>query len=874
MKKILTFLVVALALNTLSYAKKVDENTARIVGQQFFTGKAVPGQIKRISEFTLSYVAHPSDDAMAPITEQTVYYYVFNINSTQGFVIVAGDDIVEPILGYSNQKSFDADHIPPHVAAWLKGYEDQIRYAIDQKMASTPEIQSRWALYKTTTNPKLLFKGPQGVAPLVQTTWNQSPYYNDLCPFDNGANDRTVTGCVATAMAQVLKYWNSPATGAGFHSYNDPKYGTQSADFGSTTYDWNNMPLVLNGPNTPIATLMYHCGVSVDMTYGVAATGGSAAYVISSQSPVTNCAEYALKTYFGYPATLHGEARQSYSDDTWKSMLRADLDASRPLIYAGFGSGGGHCFVCDGYDDNGMFHFNWGWQGQFDGYFDINALDPEGVGTGGGTGGFNSGQQAIFGVQGSGGGGGGGNDTTTLQIYAPLNISASPIYYGDAFTVTTDIANMATSGSFTGDFCAAIFDNNNAFVDFVEVMTNMTLPAQSHYTNGLTFSNTGLLSMLPGSYTIAVYYRTGGGNWIWIPQSSYTNEIQVDVINPNSIELYAPMNVTPGSTLTAGQPVSVHLDVVNGGSTTFNGTWDVSLYDLDGYAVATIQSLTGESLPPGYHYTNGLDFTTNSLVVDPGTYLMALQYLPDGGNWTLTGSTNYENPIEVTVQAGTLNTDAYEPNNSVTEAYNFPVSFTGNVASISTNGANCNTGTDYDFYKINLDNGFSYSINGVLYDAGYEGGGTYTLDAIWGYSTDGNNWSAAYDNVAPGNISMTNGGTVYFEVAPKFTGTTGTYQLSLTITKNPTGIGESGQGAFTIYPNPAGEYCILEFANDQQWPSQIRISTLDGREVVNIDPGKREKSLRIDLSGFTNGTYFLHTILPEGITTKKLIINK
>ena len=875
MKKIFTFLVVAVAFISLSYAKKVDENTAKVVGQQFLIAKAVSGQIRTVSDVALSYTSFAPAPATDQSAEPIVCYYVFNINSTQGFVIVSGDDAVAPILGYSNQASFDADHIPPHVAAWLKGYEDQIEYAVSQKMTATPKIMSEWELYKTTTNPKPLYKAPQGVAPLVQTTWNQSPYYNDLCPYDNQAGDRAVTGCVATAMAQVLKFWNSPATGAGFHSYNDPKYGTQSADFGSTTYDWNGMPMVLNGPNTAIATLMYHCGVSVDMTYGVGATGGSAAYVISSQSPVTNCAEYALKTYFGYPSTLHGEARATYSDATWTSMLKTDLDASRPLIYAGFGSGGGHCFVCDGYDDNGMFHFNWGWQGQFDGYFQIDALNPEGVGTGGGTGGFNSGQQAIFGVQGSGGGGGGGG-TTTLQIYAPLNISSSPIYYGNAFTITTDIANMATTGSFTGDFCAAIFDNNQAFVDFVEIKSNMTLPAQSHYTNGVTFSNAGLFTMLPGAYVIAVYYRTGGGNWILLPDGSgsNTNVIQVNVINPNDMEMYAPMTVTPGTTLIKGQQVSVHLDVANFGTSGFTGTWDVSLYNLDGSFAATIQSLTGQTLGAGYHYTNGLNFANSALNVDPGTYLMALQYLPDGGSWTLTGSTTYQNPIEVTVQEGTLSTDMYEPNNTAAQAYLLPTSFSGNTASVSTNGSNCNTGTDYDYYKITLDPGYSYTVGAVVNDAGYGGGQTYTLDAVWTYSTDGANWSSTFDNVDPDNIQMMNGGTLFFEVSPKFTGTMGTYKLTLNITKNPLGISESGQNAFKVYPNPAQDYIFLAPVNQQQWPSQVRISSADGREVMNFVPGKQEGDLKIGVADLKNGIYTMQIITPEGIITKQVIIRK
>ncbi len=858
----------------LSFAKKVDENTAKLVGQQFLIGKAVPGQIRNVTDVALTYTSFAENPAMGKPADSLVFYYVFNINSTQGFVIVSGDDAVAPILGYSNQKSFDAANIPPHVAAWLKVYKDQIQYAVSQNMTATPKIMAEWEHYKITTNPAPLYKAPHGVAPLVQTTWNQSPFYNDLCPFDNQANQRAVTGCVATAMAQVLKYWNSPATGAGFHSYNDPKYGTQSADFGSTTYNWNSMPMVLNGPNNDIATLMFHCGVSVDMTYGVGSAGGSAAYVVTSQSPVTNCAEYALKTYFGYPATLHGEARASFSDATWTTMMKTDLDANRPLIYAGFGSGGGHCFVCDGYDDNGMFHFNWGWQGQFDGYFQIDALNPEGVGTGGGTGGFNSGQQAIFGVQGNGGGGGGG--TSTLQVYAPMNISASPIYYGNAFTINTDIANMAASGSFSGDFCAAIFDNNSAFVDFVELKTNMTLPAQSHFTNGITFSNAGLFTMLPGAYTIAVYYRTGGGNWILLPNGSggNTNGIQVDVINPNDMELYAPMAVTPGTTLIRGQQVSVHLDVANNGTANFTGTWDVSLYNLDGSFAATIQSLTGQSLSAGYHYINGLTFSNSALDVVPGTYLMAMQYLPNAGNWTLTGSTSYQNPIEVTVQEGTLAADMYELNNTIAQAYLLPVNFSGNTATANTNGSNCNTGTDYDFYKITLDPGFSYTIRAVVNDEGYGGGQTYTLDAVWTYSTDGTTWSPTFDNVDPDNIVMMNGGTLYFEVSPKFTGTKGTYLLSMTISKNPLGIDESGLNALKVYPNPARDYIYLAPANKQQRPLQVWITAADGRDVINFVNENNEEKLKIGVGDLKNGLYTLRIVTPEGLVTKQVIIMK
>ena len=446
MKTIFTFTLIIMFTIGTAIGKQIDESTAKAVGQKFLLSKTRSLNLKSSSNLILAYKAISGEST--PISSShKVYYYIFNSTPPQGFVIVSGDDKVIPVLGYSDQRSFNQENIPAHIAAWLDGYKNQVKYAIDNDLSSTDEIRAEWQELSANSNNGYLLKSGNSVSPLIQTLWDQSPYYNALCPYDNQYNDRTVTGCVATAMAQVLKFWNYPATGSGFHSYNSNNYGTLSADFGSTTYQWGSMPPSVTGTNDAVATLMYQCGVSVDMSYGVGSQGGSSAYVISSQSPVTNCSEYALKTYFGYPATLQGVERSNYNETQWVSLIKTELDAGRPVIYAGFGSGGGHCFVCDGYDQNDFFHFNWGWSGSYDGYFSINALDPGGTGTGGGTGGFNSGHQAIIGLQAPGGGG----QTTSLQLYNTLQPSKTTIYYGEAFDIWTDIINSGTN-TFAGDF--------------------------------------------------------------------------------------------------------------------------------------------------------------------------------------------------------------------------------------------------------------------------------------------------------------------------------------------------------------------------------------------------------------------------------------
>jgi hypothetical protein len=876
MKRFINFLIVSFVFFNFTYGKQIDEGTARTVGQNFLTSQVNLLTLKSSNDLALVQTVY-SGNVNSPVTgEEKVCFYVFNINSSQGFIIISGDDNVKPVLAYSDEVGFNAADIAPDVAWWLNGYKEQIEEIIQNNIQATDKVKSTWEELKSGTVSNARIKLVQSVSPLVNTTWDQSPNYNAMCPYDNIIGNRTVTGCVATAMAQILKFWGAPANGAGFHSYNDPNYGTQSVDFGGTTYDWNSMPLSVTVPNTAVATLMYQCGVSVDMHYGVGSTGGSSAYVISSQSPLQNCAEYALKTYFGYSG-IQGVSRSAYPNKAdWVNLLKTELDAGRPILYAGFGTGGGHCFDCDGYDANDFFHFNWGWSGQFDGYFDVDALNPAGTGTGGGTGDFNSGQQAIIGIQGPGA----GTQSSMLHLFDNVSPSPSDIEYGQNFTVQTDILNNTTQ-DFNGDFCAAIFDNNGTFVDNVEVLTGMSLLAGAHYPSGLTFTSNGIFTMLPGTYSIGIFYSPAGQN-LWVKVSDtlgYTNFPQMTVHHSNTIELNAAMTVTPGTTLIEGQPVSVHLDVLNTGTTTFTGTFDVSLYDLDGFAVFTVQQMTGINMPSNYNYTGGLTFASTNVTCAPGTYLLAMQYLPDGSNWELTGSTNYLNPVEVIVQQAAYGADPWEPNNTLAQASDLPTTFSADSATVNTPNANINinsSSVDYDYYKIDLASGFGYLISARLNDFKNSGNGlTYTEDAIFSYSTDGITFSNTFDDIMANSIVSPNGGTIYFLVSPKFTGTSGTYLLDISVKRGPMGIADLSFDAIRIYPNPATNELYIE----APLKSEIEISNIEGQIIkrLKIKDNKTDidhvgwSSYVVDISDFANGVYIIRVQTDSGIITKKFI---
>ncbi len=318
---------------------------------------------------------------------KTIDYKNFYIFSTENsFVIVSADDGVMPILAYSDEYPFIVENMPVNVSYWMNSLDDEIQYVIDNNIVASKEIESDW--YNLANEIKLEHRTRNSVLPLITTHWDQNVPYMNMCP------GGSVAGCVATAMAQLMKYWEWPHKGVGSHSYEENDYGTISVNFANTTYDWDNMIAKPDATSTQaqqnaVATLTYHCGVSVNMNYS---PQGSGAY--------PSDIEYALETYFDYDTTLHDVYKEYYSDMEWKNMLKSELDAARPVLYSGWDvNGAGHCFVCDGYDENDYFHFNWGWGGYCDGYFAIGLLNPGTGGIGSGSGVYNENNYILIGVE-------------------------------------------------------------------------------------------------------------------------------------------------------------------------------------------------------------------------------------------------------------------------------------------------------------------------------------------------------------------------------------------------------------------------------------------------------------------------------------------
>lgn len=311
-----------------------------------------------------------------------VTYYTFTI-SGGGWILISADNSATPVLAYSTSGAWDENVMSPSAKAWLENFSRQIYDAVISR--KTDEIsQSQWQELLTGD----MNEPVKTVLPLLNTQWGQSMYYNDLCPPSSSApwgyGGHVPAGCVATSMAQIMKYYNYPDKGIGSNSYNLPVYGTLTANFGNTDYSWNSMPLKASTTNPALATIIYHCGIAVKMSYN---SGGSGA--------ASEVVPYAMKTYFNYDNGIRLVKKEDVNnDEIWRTIIRTELDAGRPVYYAGTGEAGGHAFVCDGYDNSNpaRFHMNWGWNGHSDGFYALSALSTA-------SGSFNEFNKIIIGIK-------------------------------------------------------------------------------------------------------------------------------------------------------------------------------------------------------------------------------------------------------------------------------------------------------------------------------------------------------------------------------------------------------------------------------------------------------------------------------------------
>lgn len=621
MKRIFLSLIISMALPL--FGNPVDENTAKQLAQNFWKENNIMGV-----RGDIVFKKRMDDARFVNVAPQIGYseFYIFNNEDGEGFVIIAADDRVAPILAYSYDNNFVIENMPLNLKGWLDGYAKQIQFAKDSRAQSSEENRIEWeCLRQGKTLPT---RSETAVNPLITTTWDQDYPYNHYCPYNSFYSQYTYTGCVATAMAQIMKYHEYPAHGYGYHEYYCFPYGTQSASFGNTVYDWSNMiddysGYYNNTQRNAVATLMYTCGVSVNMDYGV---NGSSAYVINYddyEGYHEYCAENALKTYFGYSANEIQGLQRSHYESTWISKLKNELNHNRPILYRGGGANGGHAFVCDGYDNYNYFHFNWGWSGNNNAYFSIDNLNTN-------NGNFSYDQQAIIGIQPD-------NELQSFDLVLCHDVEmlgdwgTGNFDFGQDISMYTEILNQGNS-PFTGYVAAAVFDDDGYFIDFLGG-GNTTI--QPYYYVYETTTHEGGIPFLPSYeylYHTIMFYSTNGENWTIINEGNYSNDGIFQVFN-NGEDIVTNSEFTfsngEDNVIYNNQEVTINVDVINEGTETYYGSIWLCLtnYNTNTSQVVDI-FYVDEGLPSNYHYLNGINFT-NTISLPVGEYYLELMYVKD-----------------------------------------------------------------------------------------------------------------------------------------------------------------------------------------------------------------------------------------------------
>ena len=437
-----------------------------------------PAKVQSLTSKTMPQLLQ----TLADNGEPTVYLF----GNTDGYMVVSADDIAPAVLGYSDHSYT----INPTLQWWLSEYGRQIEWARNAGISSSAQS-------KAAVNGNY-----EPIAPMTVTKWNQDAPFNDDCPTVNGTH--TVTGCVATALAQIMKYHNWPQTGTGSVSYTTTTQGLNvSVNFGSTTYQWDEMLDVYDGTATTaqkdaVATLMLSAGASVQMDY-----------TTSESSATSFAAEQAMVNYFKYDKGITFYSRDYYTINQWNELVYNQLKEYGPVQYSGQSNDGGHSFVCDGYSSDGYFHINWGWGGMSDGYFLLTALNPTSQGIGGSTSGYNFDQDIIGNVKPADG----------------TNSSVVPNFVAQEFTPSANSVNLGSAVSFSGPFYSySLTDiSGNYGVKLVSTDGKTTYISGSAFSamkpqyGAKSYSVSLPTSLSEGTYSISPAVADTEGNWYDIP---------------------------------------------------------------------------------------------------------------------------------------------------------------------------------------------------------------------------------------------------------------------------------------------------------------------------------------------------------------------
>lgn len=791
---------------------------------QLFARQLSPAEaLQRANGNRIAPASVASKPVFTAVENNKAFFYVFADGDNNGYMIVSADDVAAPILGYADNGTFDADNMPANMKAFLDDYKREIAWATEKGI-------STYAATPTATRA--------AIAPLVKTKWDQGNPYNLLCPSDNGG--KCYTGCVATAMAQIMNYHKYPTRGVGSTTYT-PKMGeTLTANFGTTIYDWNNMVDTYTGNETEVqknavATLMYHCGVAAYMEYGSGASG--AASVDAMMAFINN---------FDYDKSIVYYQRNNFKIAEWEDLIYNNLANVGPVYYDGENYEGGHAFVCDGYKD-GYFHINWGWSGMSDGYFRLSALDPDAQGAGGSSSGYNIGQGAILNIQPDKGG------------------SAIPVVVCDGdFKATPKSTTKSSSNKLT--FSAGgsnLFANYSSF-DLDNVIFGVKLVSASNEVSYVSSSATTLESFyMIENYTIVSTAFKTAGTFTATPAFQYNGQWYDIQTGINCIN-YLTITVTDSRITVATPTLESGLKVTD---VTFNSPFYINNYfSVKASLTCNAEEYLGAVKIALYRpTTNTLATATDAIPVN----------LTQNDSQTLEIISTFSS---TTISAGDFNLafiDGY--NNIISDFYPItlnaaPTSTTISLADLKMTDGNTTSVNQSGFSitaTIDCEEGY---FNDYLYLFIFPETGGYNVDAYGtiAFIEENNSTDAVF------NCDMSNTGTAgssYMALIYTYNDgwesiTTDDKILSFTLSKEA-GIEavEVDAAEVKMYPNPADAEVNFEAQSDIK---AIDIFALSGSKALSVTDIADSKTT-VDVSALPAGNYVVTIATADGIAVKRLI---
>ena len=526
MKQLLLLLFSLATLSSFAYNVTLEES--RNVAIKFWA--SIEPQTRNLDASKLVLIADSEYFKSGTSGDSAPAFYIFNRTESQGFVIISGEDTTQPILAYSSTGTFATEQLPENVLYWLREYRDQILLLRQTDPAFDEHIASLWQ------HPGRALTRASGKQ-METAKWNQDAPYNYYSPTILGK--KTVTGCVATAMAIIMRYKKWPDVGEGSHRYYAETYADYLEATFNVKYDWTGMPLeYIEGQYTDeqaqkVGMLMFHCGVAAEMDFTYESSGAF------TQEAVGN-----MVNFFKYDKSVTIPQRDWYELDTWNQLMKNEIDQDRPVMYGGADSQGAHQFVLDGYDENDMFHVNWGWGGLCDGFYLLSALNPAQQGIGG-YGSYNQGQSAVIGLQKA-------EESSAYhdllgfirsassdgRVYMGLSTNATSYETGKGFLLNAAFIANYSIRDFEGSLVPALVDKNGKVKEYISDIMETEEPILIGYAAGrLNIECLITQNIAPGDRIWMMYKSKDADTWYRIMGSKKViSEIIVKEDDPTGIE--------------------------------------------------------------------------------------------------------------------------------------------------------------------------------------------------------------------------------------------------------------------------------------------------------------------------------------------------